>query len=329
MEIDINDIISKYLTGNASMSEKKQLISWLKEDEGNKTLFNEIKDIYIASGTIKLIDQNHDQSWNEFHKNVSAPKTIKFTGILKYAAITILAMVVGSAITQYSKKIGSDDVSMSRVEVPVGQMSKLVLFDGTEVWLNSGSVFEYPSRFNKKNRTVYLNGEAYFDVAKNEELPFIIESNRIHVKVLGTSFNFSAYDTDNYTNLTLVEGEVDLLAPTGRLLTKMMPGEMADLSEGKLSIKEVDTSFYDSWKDGKLKYSGAPLGEIAQKLERWYHVSIQFQDEKSKQLKFTGTILKYKPIEQIVKAISIIAPIDYSVDLKPDGKDVILIYSKH
>ncbi len=329
MDFDINEIISRYLEGNASAAEKQQLLDWLEENEGNKKLFNEMKDIYFVSGSVSSSDKYNDRhNWFKEKSKIGKSKARKLQGALKYAAILVFAMLIGSVITQFAESFLEGDVELTRVEIPNGQMSKLTLFDGTEVWLNSGSVFEYPNQFNTKERKVYLQGEAFFDVAKNEKLPFVIESDKMHVKVLGTSFNFSSYENDDFANLTLIEGNVNLLTPGGQLLTRLVPGEKADLKDGKISIKKVDTSFYSLWKEGKIEFTSVPLGEIAKKLERWYNVSIEFHDKDLEKIKFSGTVLKHKPVEQIIKAIRLLSPIDYRVTFNPNGKNEIEIFAK-
>lgn len=330
MKSEVNKIMSKYLSGTASTSEKQQLLDWLEESEKNKKLFNQMKDIHLVSG-IKHATYTHKkhQSWNKVDRKINRNNAVRFGNVIKYAAILVLAMLIGAAITKLAENFIEANIEVARVEVPNGQMSKIILFDGTEVWLNSGSVIEYPNKFNEEERTVFIQGEAFFDVAKNEKIPFIVESKNMHVKVLGTSFNISAYENDQFTNLTLVEGKVDLLTPSGKFLTELVPGEMADLKSGKLSIKKVDTSFYSSWKEGKIEFKSIPLEEITKKLERWYNVSIDFHDDESKALKFSGTVLKNKPIEQIIKAIQLLSPINYKITLNPEGKDQIEIFAEH
>lgn len=295
-------------------------------EESNEYRFaKKLSDVKKETGKIYGLGKK-ESAWAKIESRMAT--TSRIPNLIKYAAIIVLALTLGSVLTTFmSNNFGEE--KLSSIEVPLGQTSKLVLFDGTEVWLNSGSTIQYPNKFNKNQRTVRLKGEAYFKVTKNKKLPFIVETNKMQVKVLGTSFNLSAYEEDKVNSLTLVEGKVDLLKPSGQWLTSVQPGEQVVFDNKKIAIKNVDTSFYSSWKDGKLVFTGATLGEIAKKLERSYNVAIEFKNKDVEDLKINGTFLKYKPIEQIFQALKILAPIDYNIKINPNSKDEIKIYAKY
>ncbi len=266
-----------------------------------------------------------EAAWQSVKNRI--PKANKLEHLLKYAAIIVVSLLIGSAFTQFFFSQNTVE-QFSKVEVPYGQTSKLTLHDGTEVWLNSGTSLTYPNQFKGK-REVFLEGEAFFKVTKNKRLPFFVETDKLQVKVLGTSFNLSAYEEDKSHSLILIEGKVNLNKHNGQFLTELSPGEMAIIEDRAIRIKEVETSYYSSWIDGKLVFSCAPLVDIAKKLERSYNVKIQFENKELEGIQFTGTFLKYKPIEQILQAIKIIVPIDYEIKISQDNKNEIRIFEKY
>ena len=282
-----------------------------------------LSDLHKEASVVSQFSQK-ESAWQSVLNKI--PKTFKLLNLVKYAAIIAISLLIGSAFTNLYL-FGEKTDQFAKIEVPSGQTSKLILQDGTEVWLNSGSSLTYPSQFKKK-RKVFLEGEAFFRIAKNKKLPFLVNTKNLQIKVLGTSFNVSAYEEDQSNSLTLVEGKVELNKPNGKFLTEISPGEMAIIEDRAIRIKEVETSYYSSWIDGKLFFSDVPLVEIAKKLERSYNVKIQFENEKLKGIRFTGTFLKYKPVEQILQAIKIIVPIDYEVVIHQNNKNEIRIFDK-
>jgi ferric-dicitrate binding protein FerR (iron transport regulator) len=222
------------------------------------------------------------------------------------------------------------EVQYAEVEVMYGQTSHLFLFDGTEVWLNSGTKFRYPNRFNRNERNVSIEGEAFFKVKPNKNLPFKVKTGKLEVEVLGTSFNVSAYPRENSQSVVLVEGKVQINNPEGQKIGEMVPGQIAVKTEGSsaLQVQNTDPYFYTSWKDGKVVFNGEKLGEIAKKMERWYNVEIRFEKESLKDYKFSGTILRNKPIDQTILAMEQLAPIRFNYKVMTNEKNIITIVGK-
>ncbi|MCE4562815.1 DUF4974 domain-containing protein [Maribellus sp. CM-23] len=246
------------------------------------------------------------------------------------AAVLLLALITGALLHSIipGKK---QETSYSEVTVPPGQMSQIQLPDGSVVWLNSGSVFKYPTSFDLEKREVFIDGEAFMEVAHNPKKPFVVNAPSFAVEVLGTSFNIDAYATDSYSSVTLVEGKVLLHANQEKQTQKMVPGQSVSIHNGKIEkLTEVDTEFYTSWKDGKIVFRKEPLEEIAKKMERWYNVEIQFKDESLKKLEFSGTFLKYKPVSQVLKSLSIMSDqIDFVTENRINQKNIIYIVKKN
>ncbi|MFV0377444.1 MAG: FecR family protein, partial [Mangrovibacterium sp.] len=216
------------------------------------------------------------QSWRFIRKNIQKQQIRRVVLVSgKYAAIVILSLLVGYFVRQ--KPTGSKPLQYAEMEVQYGQTGHLYLFDGTEVWLNSGSKLKYPNQFNSENRTIELEGEAYFKVTRNAQLPFKVKTKAMEVEVLGTSFNVSAYNDDTKVDVVLEEGKVKLNQLNGTEIGVLKPGEQAslDTESRQMTVARINTKLYTNWKDGRLEFKGEPLGEVARKLERWYNVSIR------------------------------------------------------
>ena len=209
-------------------------------------------------------------------------------------------------------------------------MSQITLFDGTQVWLNSGTTLWYENNFGENSRNVKLHGEAFFKV-KPGSIPFKVKLKNIEVEVLGTSFNAISYIDDNFSCVTLVEGKVKINnSSSGKEILQLKPSEQVTLSDDlhNNTIKNVNTNFYVSWTEGKIVFEEQRIADIAVQLERWYNVDISFADEKIGEYHFTGTILRDKPLNQIVTAFEMLLPVKIEYISNLDKKDSILIMLK-
>lgn len=204
--------------------------------------------------------------------------------------------------------------------VPRGGEYVLTLADSTRVWMNSDSELRYPSRFEGGERRVSVTGEAYFQVAKDESLPFIVEAGGAAVRVTGTEFNVMAYPDDGRVETTLVSGGVDVEA-NGQT-RRVAPGSQAvyDKASGSLDVRAVDLALYTSWKDGLFEFRDMPLGAVARQLERWYDVEILFADPAVADIRFTGAVKKMKPLAFILDIIQGTRSVDYRIE----GRQVII-----
>lgn len=189
------------------------------------------------------------------------------------------------------------DMAYNRLVVPRGGEYRLILSDGTKVWLNSDSKLEFPNFFAGRERKVRLAGEAYFEVAKNAGMPFHVQVHDLDIHVLGTSFNVHAYGQNIKT--TLVEGAVTL--HVGNRHYSLAPGFEADVSRGKVAIRESDVYEQIAWKDGKFVFRAKRLEEVLNTLARWYDVGIVYRDAAVKDLHFTGNILRHSSIREVLK----------------------------
>lgn len=202
------------------------------------------------------------------------------------------------------------------IRIPRGGEFTLILSDGTKVFLNSDSELTYPVKFLGDTRKVALKGEAYMVVAKNADLPFIVDASGTEIEVLGTEFNVKAYSDENTVETTLVEGKVVCY----KTLTKenavyLTPGTQAiSSSESEMiTVKAVDTRLYTSWKDGMFTFKSLALDEIMKTFSRWYDIEVQFEEPALKQLHFTGNLKRFEKINPHLEVISLTTNVDFNI----------------
>ena len=168
---------------------------------------------------------------------------------------------------------------MQVLTIPRGRCFKIVLGDGTEVWLNAESRLHYPSQFTDSEREVFLEGEAYFKVRSDEKRPFVVNAGGLRTYVLGTEFNVRSY-ADNPQFITLVEGSVRVDNVSTDEVVDLMPGQGVTLnSEGDFVVRDVDTYGITQWKDGYFYFNNVPLSDIVKDIGRWYNVDISFVNQ--------------------------------------------------
>ena len=193
----------------------------------------------------------------------------------------------------------SAEVKYNTLIVPRGGEFSLELADGTRVWLNAESRLRYPVAFTGKERKVEMEGEVYFEVAKNKEKPFIVTVNGVDIRVLGTSFNVSAYQEEVVT--TLVEGKVQLKKGNEQVI--LSPNQQAIWSDDEFRVKQVDARNYVLWKEGIFYFEDVDLETILDDMARWYNVNVFYMNPALKEMKFSVEIRRYGDINEILRRI--------------------------
>ena len=225
------------------------------------------------------------------------------------------AEIKGSS--QGEKVILMAEHTMNKLVVPYGKRSRLTLPDGTQVWLNSGSILEFPSSFTGDTRRVSLSGEMYIEVVHNTEKAFVVETSGFAVQVFGTSFNVSSY-RGNHPSVVLVEGSVGLTSATTRKELILVPNEQAILSdEGFFDKKTVNTELFTSWKDGYLTFNDTPVSEALKQIERYYNLLFNFGENVALDgLTCTGKIILSDNLDNVMTALSLISSTGYKKEDK-------------
>lgn len=207
--------------------------------------------------------------------------------------------------------------------VPRGGEYRITLSDGTRVWLNAASVLTFPPVFAGNERKVRLVGEAFFEVTPDTARPFIVATARMDIKVLGTSFNVSVYEDEETVHTTLVKGSVEV-QPVQQEVIMLKPGEQACLAGNRMTVKAVNTRQFTSWIDGKFMFCNTALEEISKQISRWYDVDIFFSSEQVKTICFTGAILRFEPLEELIRMIENTSNVRFSVK----GKTIVISEQK-
>lgn len=212
-----------------------------------------------------------------------------------------------------SDMVTAKEMVYNELIVPKCGEYRLKLADGTTIMVNSESVVRYPVNFTENVREVWLSGEAFFDVARNDNQPFIVHLDHATVKVLGTSFNIMAYQDEINTEITLVHGTVEVGTSERREL--LLPGNQIQVENTTLSMKsrKVDVYQYIAWKDGVLRFDDMPLGQLMTRLSRWYDIAFEFKREELKGHLFSGGFKKYEQLEHILKMIQEINDVKFCV----------------
>ena len=324
-------LIGKVLSGNASDLEAKSLIDWRNENKENEKFFNELKKSWdLGNSVYSKIDTDKAREivkskLIQHYSNKRGTK-LRFLQVLqKIAAILIIPLLIFSA-WQLNESTKNIEVN-HRFELIAskGQLSQCVLPDGSYVWLNGGSKVIYTASQFQKERIVELKGEGYFEVAKNEEVPFLVHTSNTLVKVFGTKFNVNGYNSDKIV-VTLEEGRVGVSGDTGIEPSVFIPGEQAIIkSDGVIKKQNIaDTELFTSWKERKLVFKNENLETIAEKLEDIFDVKIEFKDEACKEYRYRGIIEYENSIFHTMEILELTSDIKY----KMTGRNICLELKK-
>lgn len=225
--------------------------------------------------------------------------------------------VVKLADGSIAYKGNSDEVQYNTLSNPRGsKVIDLTLSDGTRVWLNAASSIRYPSIFRGSLRTVEITGEAYFEVAHNPQMPFIVKNNQATVKVLGTHFNVNAYDDASTLNVTLLEGRVSVNAGIQKNSTEIIPGEQARVSKsGTIQLEHhADLEQVMAWKNGMFSYKGESLNIIMSQVQKWYDVNIIFEQPVTE--KFYAEVPRNTAISTLLKMLEATKAVQFRIEDK-------------
>lgn len=236
-------------------------------------------------------------------------------GILSYEPTVATQQKEESAVEQ--------PVQSNELVIPRGGENTVVLADGTTVHLNAGSKLTYPVRFAGKRRTVVLQGEAYFEVTKDENRPFVVQTHLGEVTVLGTEFNINAYADANVCYTTLVRGKVSFSASDSGESVTLLPGEQAVATAVSVEKRAVDLDEYVGWVDGIYTFNNRTLGEIMQTFERWYDIQVYYETPDLRNMTYSGNLKRYGTINSFLDALELTGDLDYKIT----GRNI-LIYDK-
>ena len=324
---NINTLIAKTLSNNINDLETSRLESWKSESKVNLRIFSRSKKAWEAGKfdiSSKQVIKDKFQVQNKINKNLQNQlnKSRRLSKIYKVAAAVAIpiALAISLYVIHESYKIQIPE-AICEIISPKGHVSKCVLPDGTEVWVNAGSRLKYDvSDFQKKTRQVELNGEAYFEVVSNEKNPFKVITELADVNVTGTSFNVKAYENSKYFEAVLAEGSLDLeLKKTkNQQVVIMTPGEYAtyDAKKKEVLIKNVDSDRYIAWRNGEILFKDATLKDLTNELERIYDIEFKLQDKESANYRFRGMFSYSSNLIEALEKIEKTAGLKYYIQNK-------------
>jgi ferric-dicitrate binding protein FerR (iron transport regulator) len=356
---EIKELIALYLTDELLEAERQMLTDWINKNLDNKKFFDEMTSSWHFAGTLKssMEEESHPafsklefrikeslraQEDNENESQGQKYKMLK--RVLSVAATVLFAFLAGGFVTWFIMS-GDRPLYLNpqtyQVVTPNGTHSELVLADGTKVWLNAGSTLTYTENYNIRSREVNLSGEAYFEVAKNTNKPFLVQSGGLQIKALGTAFNVKAYPDDKVLTATLIEGKIIVAGKSqkeGRFTYTLQPKQNIAIAKSKESVvknvtaeepslvssekavtpelenialeSNVNTILYTSWKDRRWVIERASFNDLAVMLERRYNVRIEFNPAEMEGISFTG-IIENETLEQVIHILQLSAPLKY------------------
>lgn len=323
----MENIILKYLQQTASTEEKKQLLDWLRESEGNKKIFSGLRGIWLASGNIPPQTAEYSENaFRQFKENVQQYEkkkrqtSYRLRPLLRIAAS--VALILACSAGGYFIGRQTPDIVYREKEAVVinqaimGKDSKgsVTLPDGSIAWLNANSKLVYPEKFSDKCRKVKLEGEGYFEVKRDEKAPFYVETNQMTVNVLGTSFDVKDYPNKTNSETTLLTGKVEIHLPGNPDAILLKPDQRltVDKQTGVHEIKQVDASEYILWINDKLICQDEKLSVVLHKIKLWYGMELVCQQGTPVDQRLSLTIRKESP-DEIFKLLEMIVPIRYSI----------------
>ena len=315
----MHEKLSNYLLGELDSAETSELLNQLEADKALQTEFIRLQNLYALSQISDLSKNEAEgkRSFQNFIQQLQAKKQRKIVRlVLQYAAIGLILVASTFFFTKHFVE-NTGNSEMNTLYVPAGQRAQLTLQDGTSVWLNAQSTLTYPARFSGKTRRVTVLGEAYFDVAENRRKPFIVSTQDIEMKVLGTQFNVYSYPAVNYIQTDLVEGSLMVYGKQSpQASVTLKPNEQLVAKDGKMSVGKIENSDYFLWKNGIYTFDNERLLDIIEKLQLYYDVKIIVKDPEVFNVRYTGKFRQRDGIDEILKIIQKIRKFNIQKDIE-------------
>lgn len=323
----IDELIANYLTEGLDKNALDELKTWIAASAENQQYFIRQREIWFSAVSREAASvYDKDKAFENFRNRVESQKEIQSTSrrgfslsaLWRYAAVVAIIIAVG-CISYWQGEVNVKDTFADiSVEAPLGSKTKLYLPDGTLVWLNAGSRMTYSQGFGVDNRKVELEGEGYFEVKRNEKIPFFVKTKDLQLQVLGTKFNFRDYPEDHEVVVSLLEGKVGL----NNLLREekeavLSPDERAVLNKanGLLTVESVTASNASQWTDGYLFFDEELLPDIAKELERSYNVNIHIANDSLKTFRFYGNFVRREQnIREVLEALASTEKMQYKIE---------------
>ena len=291
------ETLYKFFEGNASFEEEVAVKQWMEESTENRQSFlkeRKLFDAMLLLGNEKVIKTGKKR----YSINLSSLRT----ELIKIAAV--IAITLGGSYLYHQYSFEKELMATNTISVPAGQRINMTLTDGTNVWLNARTSLTYPVKFSKKNRQVILDGEAYFEVAKDKTKPFIVQTNKYNVEVLGTKFDVNAYSETGEFETTLMSGSVRVAStsdPAQNLTLK--PNNKVYLQDGELHVSVVDDFNPYRWKEGLICFKNESFTSIMKDFEKYYGLTIQVRNKEVLKYVYTGKFRQTDGIDYALRVL--------------------------
>jgi len=285
------EVLYRFFEGTATADEEQQIKEWLENSEHNRTLFMRERKIYDA---LLLASP---QSLPE------GKKTIKFSAWVFSTAVAVFLLLLVSGLYWMRFRDESNlSAQYHTLCVPAGQRINLILADNTNVWLNANTTFRYPSVFSKKDRTVYLDGEAYFEVSKNQKKPFIVKTDGGDIRVTGTSFNVKSRSKNKIFETSLFEGGIDIYDNYQKMVS-LKPNQKITFENGRLVVSQI--ADYDEylWIKGLIAFNNRSLEDILETLAAYFDVPIRIETQSLPKHTYTGKFRQSDGIDYALRVL--------------------------
>ncbi|MDR0712653.1 MAG: DUF4974 domain-containing protein [Bacteroidales bacterium] len=317
----INELLAGYFSGNLTAEQTDEVDAWVAASEENRRYLTSMQDIWFSSLAADMSRYDSEKAYGRFLNRKTAidrkTKKPEVKSLVWKIAVAVATLFLVSYISfKQGNRHFENALTDIVIEAPWGSTTKTFLPDGTLAWLNAGTTITYSQGFGIKERDVRLSGEGYFEVARNERLPFNVLTEETSVRVLGTKFNFRNYSDDNEAEISLLEGLI--------LINNIHTGEnvrihpdrrvIIDKKNGKMLVSKINADNTAEWINGYVFFDEELLGDIVKKLERSYHVKIIMKTPEMKQLRFYGNFIRKKQsINDILDAMASTGKLKYHI----------------
>lgn len=344
---EIYELVATQLSDALTADENRRLNEWVEASEANRKEYCRLVEVWNSTPDVSELSQyDRHKAFAMFLERIQAADVVptandatdvadddtddvqsKTIGMRRYvvrfmryaAVVTVIVCACSYLFYNIGQRNISQAFAMIKVEAPQGSTTKMTLPDGTEVWLNAGSCIEYSQGFGVRDRHVQLSGEGYFEVHRNESMPFIVKSPSLNVQVLGTKFDFRDYPSDHSAMVSLDEGSVAVglrSSHDGDYQYRLSPDQRAVLEKQSGNIRIENRATTDRlWTDGTIMLNGQRLADIAIDLERSYGTKILIESRELAQTRFYGVFhRKDQSLDQILATLAATRHIHYAIN---------------
>jgi ferric-dicitrate binding protein FerR (iron transport regulator) len=313
----MQQLLERYFSGEVGESEKKALFAAVENSTELKNDFvqlQNIKGLMALSASNTSDPEDVQNTLNRFYNHIRTMRRRQTVRLFaRYAAIVAVAVCCTFMAVRYVD--GESESSYSEITVPVGQRVNITLTDGSNICLNSRSRIRIPNTFSTRNRKVYLDGEAYFEIAQTQGKPFTVETSRYNVRALGTKFNVINYSEMPMFETSLLEGSVEVLKAGHDETVMLSPNEQVRLTDNGLQKISINAEDQTLWTNGILAFDSQAFSEIIKRVELYYDVRFIVRNIKALDIVYTGKFKASDSAEQVINAIHQTNKFNYRMSL--------------